>query len=81
MASMIHESWIRDGLLPELMEKGKFSDPNQNFTKIKNCEISRLSSSETFMLTMCYRIKLTLGGDCDDNNSKELRFVLKVNCV
>lgn len=73
---MYHEQWIRD-LLPNLVKEGKFSNEFEKFTKIKNCEISRLSSTEGFMLTMCYRITITLTDDMN-NNSKKFKLVLKV---
>lgn len=74
---MYHEVNIREELLPRLVKDGNFSTVSERFTKIQKCDIVRLSSSEAFMLTMCYRIKLTLSTE-DNFHSKEFNLVLKV---
>lgn len=73
----MHEKWIENELLPKLLENGKFSTKLQKFSKVKHCEISRLSSAEVFMLTVCYRIKIIVTND-ENNINKEFGFVLKV---
>lgn len=71
------EKWIENELLPNLMKEGKFSTNSHNFSKIKKCDISRLSSADVFMLTVCYRIKMIATND-DNSYDKEFGFVLKV---
>lgn len=71
-----HENWIKTELMPDLVNNGTFK--LKKVMKIENCEINRLTTSEAFMLTMCYRIKLTLHDDDDDCHKKEIGLILKV---
>lgn len=50
---------------------------------MKGVHIERMSLSESFMLTICYKIRLTLsatGGDDDDGDIKVYQMVVKV-CI
>lgn len=78
---MYHEANIRDELLPRLVRDGTFSNGSDTLRKIQKCDIVRLSASEAFMLTMCYRVKLALSTE-DDGHSKVFNLILKVKaCI
>lgn len=101
-------AWIRNELIPSLARDGTFgvngiagsatrSRRRQADGKhVKRVDIEQLSLSETFMLTICYKIKVTLmlsgtqnarGVNDDDDDGDEndgevvLQLVVKVRCA
>lgn len=92
MASNIlekHKAWINEYLLPNLIEQQKLitcRNPDEHI-KIKSIEIKPMSMENTFMLTFCYFVKISIEikrehthwGDCNDlTGGKEFDLVIKV---
>lgn len=67
--------WIRDYLVPTMIESGQFGAG----TVFKSVEIARLSMAETFMLTICHKIKLTVADGIEKlPNEQTYGIVVKV---
>lgn len=92
MASNIlekHKTWINDTLLSNLFEQQKLftcRDPDQHI-KIKSIEIKPMSMENTFMLTFCYFVKISIEikrehthcGDCNNlSGGRDFDLVIKV---
>lgn len=69
-------TWIRDYLVPTLVESGKFGAN----TVVRSVEIARLSMTEAFMLTICHKIKLTVADSekQPNDNDRTYGIVVKV---
>lgn len=67
-------TWIREYLVPTLVESGKFGAN----AKMKSAEIARLSMAESFMLTICHKIKLTILDAEKQANERTYGIVVKV---
>lgn len=66
--------WIKTCLLPLLTDADKLW-PNAE-ARVKNVEINQLSLTESFMLTICYKIRVTLSTNGQDD--KIVHLVVKV---
>lgn len=69
-------TWIREFLVPKLVEDGKFGAG----VLVKSVEITRLSMAEAFMLTICHKIKLTVTDD-KLSNERTYGIVVKVKRI
>lgn len=56
------EFWIENDLVPTLINDQKLIKCNETSEciRLKECCITKLSASETFMLTNCYKVKIIL---------------------
>lgn len=85
-----HKTWINEYLLQNLFEQQKIikcKNPNQHI-KIKSIDFKPMSMDNTFMLTFCYFVKLSIElqrehMQCDDSNkfSGELDFDLVIKVI
>lgn len=84
-----HKSWIIDYLLPKLFEQQKLvvCKHVKQHAKIKTIDVKPMSMDNTFMLTYCYFVKISIEiqpehVQCKDSEivsgEKELDFVIKV---
>lgn len=79
--------WIRDELVPLLAASGKLQPEAAvgGANVVEHIDVQQLSLSESFMLTDCYRIRVTLTTPADttvaSNGSADgvLQLVVKVN--
>lgn len=73
--------WILDQLIPILANSGKLLSAPAH---VKHADVQRLPLSEAFMLTMCYKIRLTLAAGLGidvgaDDDDQMFQLVVKVN--
>lgn len=79
-----HEIWIRQELIPHLINKKilrlNSDDSCSNNILLKNCTIKSLSSADAFMLTNCYKVEIVLTNtdQSDANETTIYRVVIKV---
>lgn len=84
-----HRSWITDYLLPKLIEQQKLITCKnaEQHAKIKSIDVKPMSLDNTFMLTYCYFVKISIDiqqahFECEDSangpGEKEWDFVIKV---
>lgn len=76
-----HEFWIRQELIPNLIESQAFLLTNDHVTTknvvLKSCKIKQLSADEVFMLTKCYKVEIVIT-DADQTNATVHRIIVKV---
>lgn len=86
-----HKTWINEYLLQHLFDQQKLimcKNPNQHI-KIKSIDIKPMSLDNTFMLTFCYFVKISIEiqakqehmqcADCDNfSGEKDFDLVIKV---
>lgn len=70
--------WIRDDLIPSLAASGKLQPTVADGNVVKHVDVEQLSLSESFMLTDCYRIRVTLAAS-NGGADKVLQLVVKVH--
>lgn len=72
--------WIHDVLIPRLAAEGKLRDEAQS-NVVQHVDVQQLSIGDTFMLTLCYKIRVTLAAaNGFDDDDALLQLVVKV-CV
>lgn len=88
-ASEKHKTWINNYLLQNLFEQQKLimcKNPNEHI-KIRSIDIKPMSMDNTFMLTFCYFVKISIEikrahTQCEDRNhlsgEEEFDLVIKV---
>lgn len=82
-----HRKWIREFLVPNLIENNKLvvgKISKENF-KLESIEIKNVSIETTFMLSICYFVNILIciskDCSCENNNcenSNEVNLVVKV---
>lgn len=71
-------NWIIYNLIPEILQNGKFSLPNndENLSetdiKIKRCDVQAISTKDAFMLTNCYKVKVYLSEMATDGTMEKI---------
>lgn len=69
------KAWINDYLLQHLIEQQKLivcKNPNQHI-QIKSVDIKPMSMDNTFMLTFCYFVKISIGIKREHTQSEECK--------
>lgn len=72
-----NEEWIRTKLVPMLLDGGKLNDGQLIATSVKSIEIARLSMAEAFMLTLCFKVVVTVT-DRNQPEDRKVGIVIKV---
>lgn len=75
------EFWIKNDLVATLINDQKLIKCNEpsEYIRLKECCITKLSASEAFMLTNCYKVKITLTNLLNlDGCDSVFRIVVKV---
>lgn len=70
--------WIRTTLVPMLLKNGQLNDGDLIATTIKTIEIARLSTAEAFMLTICFKVVVTVH-DRNQHDDRKVGIVIKVS--
>ena len=73
-------SWIKNELIPELVNSRKLITTQNNSTAIiKSLSVNKLTSAESFMITNCYKINVILLDSLDEAaTTTEYKLVVKV---
>ena len=72
-------NWIENELIPQLINSGQLTVTGISSQPIVNSlVVNKLSTSEGFMLTNCYRIHATLSDASDKSITNEYKLVAKV---
>lgn len=83
-----HKTWINDYLLQNLIDQQKLVMCKNQHIKIKSLDIKPMSMDNTFMMTFCYFVKISIEiqrehTQCADfsnfSDEKDFDLVIKVN--
>lgn len=88
MSNETHKEWIIDDLMPSLVSTGKIpcdcecdEAKSRGNVVIKNCVVEKLSVKDGFMLTQCYRIRLTIGCLCQHQHTVGIVVKVCLGCL
>lgn len=74
-----NELWIKNELIPTILAEGKLSSKslsdNDQLPVLKDVSVKCLTTSESFMLTLCYKVQVVLE---ENGNEYKLFLVVKV---
>lgn len=71
-------AWMKDNFLPNIVKEDTFSSEHVKFNKIENCEVNLMGLAEAYMISMCFRIKLSLS-DETELNKRVVGLIMKVH--